>query len=110
MRTLFPLGAVTIRPVAAHALAQAGMKVDGLLERHVRGDWGEVRARDRKQNLASLSEGGGILSAYTLDSGARILVVTAADRGNTTALAASEYAEERRAAGWEAALLTSRRR
>jgi len=110
MRALFPSGTVTIRTGAARALAQAGMTVDRLLERHVHGDWGNVRARDRKQNAAGLSEGGGILSAYTLDTGARILVVTADDRGSTTAMAASEYAEVRQAASWERALLVLRRR
>jgi hypothetical protein len=86
------------------------MTVDRLLERHIHGDWGDVRHRDRKANAAGLREGGAILSAYILDTGVRVLVVTADDRGSTTALAAKEYAEVRSAAGWEGALLTFRRR
>lgn len=110
MRPLFPLGTVTIRPGAASALAQAGMTADGLLKRHARGDWGEVRSRDRKQNAAGLREGGALLSAYTLDSGVRVLVVTVDDRSSTTALAATEYAEVRGTLSWERALLGFRRR
>lgn len=110
MLGLFPLGTVTIRPGAATALAQAGMKVDGLLKRHVRGDWGDVRARDRRQNAAGLREGGALLSAYTLDTGVRVLVLTAGDRRSTTALAATEYAEVRSTTSWEATQPAFRRR
>jgi hypothetical protein len=110
MRARFSLGTVMIRPGAASALAEAGMTAETLLKRHIVGDWGDLRAQDRKQNAASLRDGGAMLSAYTLATGARILVVTTADRSTTVALAASEYADVRRAASWEGAVLTVRGR
>ena len=94
MAGLFPLGTVLIRPSAQEALAEAAQDPDALLERHVSGDWGQVRARDRLQNAAAIRRGRLVLSAYALSTGVRVLVVTAGDRHTTTVMLAALYREE----------------
>ena len=39
------------------------------LERHQRGDWGEVQEQDKWSNNAALKNGGRILSAYSTEIG-----------------------------------------
>ena len=55
------------------------------------GDWGELCAADRKENEFSIRHGFRILSAYTLSSGARLYLITEADRSVSTILLRSEY-------------------
>jgi hypothetical protein len=69
------------------------------LSRHIRGDWGNVDAEDRKTNFDALMNGLRILSAYPLDParpckgfGSNTLwIITEADRSVTTFLLPSEY-------------------
>lgn len=91
MGNLFPLGAVLVRPGAAEALARADMSVSVLLDRHMTGDWGSVRTRDRLGNEGAVQDGRAIVSAYTLHTGDRIIVITSSDRQRTIALLAQEY-------------------
>ena len=51
---LFPLGQVVATPGALAALTQAGDEANALLERHARGDWGEVDPHDRNANNHAL--------------------------------------------------------
>lgn len=98
MGKLFPLGAVLVRPGAAEALDRAEVSVSALLDRHGAGDWGSVRTRDRLGNEGAVQDGREILSAYTLQTGDRIIVITTSDRKNTVALLAQEYQRQRSAA------------
>jgi hypothetical protein len=91
---LFPLGTVVIRPSAQAALAEAAQSAEALLERHVSGNWGQVRARDRLQNAAALRRGRLLLSAYVLPTGVRVLVVTTGDRHTTTIMLPALFREE----------------
>jgi len=52
--------------------------------RHIAGDWGEVDEHDHYENELSLIHGFRLLSAYTLNSGTKIWIITEADRSVTT--------------------------
>ena len=49
-----------------------------LLKRHVSGDWGEVSQEEKDRNDKAVEDGSRILSAYTLSTGKKILVLTEA--------------------------------
>ena len=66
------------------------------LNRHVKGDWGDVDAEDKETNDYALKEGTRLLSAYNDDrfpkNGiATIWIITEADRSTTTILFPDEY-------------------
>ena len=87
----FPLGRIVATPRALEALEEAGERSSALLTRHVVGDWGELDEHDRSENETSLAEGRRLLSAYSLSTGARLWIITEADRSVTTLLLPSEY-------------------
>jgi hypothetical protein len=88
---LFSLGMVVGTQGAVQALEEAGQGPQEFLDRHVRGDWGEVPEADHHENDLSLQYGFRILSAYTTKAGERIWVLTEADRSATTLLLPEEY-------------------
>jgi hypothetical protein len=59
--------------------------------RHARGDWGDVDAHDKRANDAAVKQGTRIVSAYVLDDGTRVWIITEADRSSTTILLPEEY-------------------
>ena len=85
------LGQVVATPGALEALEDAATQPAELLARHQAGDWGEVPPEDAAENELSLKQGFRLLSAYTLPTGARIWIITEADRSVTTLLLPSEY-------------------
>jgi len=87
----FLLGRIVATPGALSALEQSGDTAAALLRRHVTGDWGELGEHDRRENEFSVSRHLRILSAYTLSDGAKIWIITEADRSCTTLLLPSEY-------------------
>lgn len=87
----FALGQVVATPGALEAFAAAGQEPQELLARHVSGDWGELDEEDRAQNEFSVANDLRILSAYTLENGVKVWVITEADRSATTFLLPSEY-------------------
>ena len=88
---LFPLGQIVATPGAMESLKAAGQDPLELLLRHVAGDWSELDEHDRRENKLSVEKGFRILSAYTLDTGEKVWVITEADRSVTTILLPSEY-------------------
>lgn len=95
-KPLFKLGQVLATPGAIEALAQTGQSPWELLSRHLAGDWGVVDAGDKAANDQALRDGSRILSAYALNNGQKVWVITEAtdDNGNraaTTLLLPSEY-------------------
>ena len=88
---LFPYGRAVATPGALAALSLAGIAPEALLDRHVRGDWGELCEEDRQMNAEALSTGGRLLSAYALPDGTRVWIITEADRSATTLLLPHEY-------------------
>ena len=88
---LFALGRVLSTPGALEAFAEAEQDPLELLGRHVTGDWGEVPDEDKEENDFSVEKKLRILSAYALPTGAKVWVITEADRSATTFLLPSEY-------------------
>lgn len=92
----FSLGRVVATPGALEALEKAGQSPSDYLDKHVGGDWGTVCDEDAELNDLSLQDGSRILSAYKLNDGTKIWVITDAanDQGQrevTTILLPSEY-------------------
>ncbi len=89
----FPLGRVVATPGALELVGPEG--VYGLLRRHAAGDWGDLDAHDRGENLRALKTGARIFSAYeTPGKGlrpGRVWVITEADRSSTCVLLPEEY-------------------
>jgi hypothetical protein len=90
-RRAFALGRIGMTPGAATAFAATGERPFPLLARHQRGDWGAVSREDAAENAFSVTHGFRILSAYALQDGTRIWILTEADRSATTILLPEEY-------------------
>ena len=90
-RGRFPLGQIVATPGALAALQRADQDPLALLVRHQRGDWGVVDETDQQENELSVERGYRILSAYILDDGTKVWVITEADRSVTTILLPDEY-------------------
>jgi hypothetical protein len=89
--TTLELGQIVATPGVLRALKEAGHSIDEFLSRHEHGDWGEVGAEDWTENEFSVGRGLRVLSTYTLTTGARIWIITEADRSATTLLLPEEY-------------------
>ena len=76
---------------ALDALIKAEQNPVELLVRHVTGDWGDLEDEDKKENELSFKEGFRILSAYNLETGIKVWVITEADRTATTILLPDDY-------------------
>src|SRR5215510_7355480 len=76
----FPLGRIVATPGALEALEQAGQSARDFLTLHVAGNWGEIDEDDRRENEVSLHAGFRLLSAYRLRTGARLWIISEADR------------------------------
>lgn len=86
-----PLGQLLATPAAVAALATAGVSIFKLLNRHARGDWGDVCDEDRQQNDLAAATGQRVLSNYQFENGLRIWVITEWDRSATTVLLPEDY-------------------
>lgn len=87
----FTLGQVVATPGALDTLRQANQTPFEFLQRHQAGDWGEVSPEDKQENDFSVVQGFRILSAYTLNTGVKLWLLTEADRSYTTLLLPEEY-------------------
>lgn len=93
---LFDLGRVVVtRAVMGKMVADerfAGL-VFRSLERHARGDWGDVVDSDKIENEISLDHGERLFSAYSdpEKKHPRLWIVTERDRSSTTILFAEDY-------------------
>ena len=90
-KPLFALGLIVATPGALDALTAAGSNGFEYLARHAQGDWGELSAEDKRENDLSVRQGFRILSAYTLQTGVRLWIITEADRTSTCFLLPAEY-------------------
>lgn len=91
-KPLFKLGRTTVTPGAIAAQAHALQWLE-LLNRHVRGDWGDAGHGDAVANEAALFDGEMILSVYQVGP-ERIWIMTAADRSETTVMLPYEFAKK----------------
>jgi hypothetical protein len=85
------LGQIVATPGALDSLEESKQSPCEFLLRHASGDWGDLSLDDRKENEFSLGHGFRLLSAYTLNSGVKVWVITEADRSSTTLLLPEEY-------------------
>lgn len=90
-RPLFPMGQIVATPGALAALAAAGQTPFEFLVRHNAGDWGDLVEEDRRENERALQHGSRLFSAYKLNDGAKIWLITEWDRSVTTILTPMEY-------------------
>jgi hypothetical protein len=60
----FDLGLLLMTPGAEQAIRESGNTPIEFIERHARGDWGELCEEDRKANECALQGGSRIFSAY----------------------------------------------
>ena len=90
-KPLFPLGQTVATPGALAALERVGVVAEALLDRHVRGDWGELGEDDQRTNVQALTSGERLLSAYVLPDATRVWIITEGDRSATTLLLPSDY-------------------
>jgi hypothetical protein len=91
VKALFTLGRVVATPAALAAIEKAGQQPGEFINRHVRGDWGDLNAHDRAENEFSLQHGLRLLSAYHTSAGEKLWVITEADRSSTCVLLPEEY-------------------
>lgn len=87
----FTLGAVVATPDALTVCGEANTAPSELVWRHVSGDWGDLDAHDRRENQRAVAEGFRVFSAYTLESGEKLWIITEADRSSTCLSLPSEY-------------------
>ena len=86
----FALGQVVATPAVLEHLERHGINASDYLNRHVRGDWGDVPKADAAENDYALTRRLRLLSSYTVAK-ERIWILTEADRSVTTMLFPSEY-------------------
>ena len=87
----FPLGRLFMTPGAIEALEEAGQSPQEFISRHARLEQGELSNADHKENLFSVDKYLRIFSAFKTAQGAKLWVITEADRSATTILLPSEY-------------------
>ena len=86
---LFQSGNIVATP-GALSLAERGIDLLEYLQRHLRGDWGDLSEEDKAENLFSLKHGLRLLSTYNTPFGV-LWIITEADRSVTTFLLPEEY-------------------
>ena len=87
----FALGRLLITGSAVKALGESEQSPIDFLCRHVRGDYGSLCVEDKQLNDQALINGGRILSSFTTLMGAKLWIITEADRSATTVLLPEEY-------------------
>ena len=92
----FGLGRLVATPTVLQLLEGAGQTPAEFLDRHVRGDWGDLSEGDCEANEVALRDGSRILSAYATNGGHKYWIITEAADGNgrraaTTILMPDEY-------------------
>jgi hypothetical protein len=83
-------------PGALAALFAAQQTAVELLDRHSRGDWGDICESDKELNEQSLEHGSRLMSTFTLTTGVKVWIITEAADGAgrrmaTTILLPEEY-------------------
>lgn len=86
-----PFPRITVRKQALALLTS--QEILRALERHARGDWGNVDPEDAERNIEAWHEGSSILSSFGTGD-RRFCVITAGDFSETVVLLPSEFAAE----------------
>ena len=85
----FPLGRVVITAQAKDVLHPEDVPL--CLNRHARGDWGDVNEHDRHENEVSMNQQLRLFSVYHDRTGQKFWIITEADRSTTTVLLPEDY-------------------
>ena len=90
------LGRIVATPGVLAAMTDTGEIPGTFLQRHQIGDWGQLDHEDLHANELALASGSRILSAYLLNDGTKIYVITEAvgddgERQSTCVLLPDEY-------------------
>ena len=85
----FPLGQVVVTRAALAVLPTRDIAV--ALDRHRRGDWGDVGKEDGRANERALKHGERLLSVYHASDGTKFYIITEWDRSLTTVLLPEDY-------------------
>jgi hypothetical protein len=86
----FPLGQVVATQGVLTTIPQ--FEIVRALDRHARGDWGDLDPEDAKKNEIALEKGyRPLLSTYTSSTGVQFWILTESDRSATTLLLPEEY-------------------
>ena len=93
---LFPLGRISMTTNLQGRIQEANPEgweeeLQGLIRRHISGDWGDLDEEDKQENQSSLERGSRIFSAYNVSEDLRVWVITEADRSSTTCLLPEDY-------------------
>lgn len=86
----FVLGQIAATPAVLAHLERHGVNASEYLDRHVRGDWGDVPPEDAAENEFAVNHRLRLLSSYMI-AGERVWIITEADRSVSTLLFPSEY-------------------
>jgi hypothetical protein len=76
-------------------MQETGARPCDYLRRHLTGGWGIVTTAGQQANDCAVRKGGRILSLYCLKGGAKIWIITEANRSSTTILLSAEWGAER---------------
>ncbi len=89
---LFELGKITMTPSAISIIASFKVAIGDLLDRHQRGDYGEISEKDWRENtLALLPETvERVMSVYNVGT-EKLWVITDPDRNVTTLLTEEDF-------------------
>ena len=92
----FNPGVLLATPGASEAFERNHQTPFEFLQRHIKGDWGELCDEDRMLNDQALIDGSRLLSAYRLKDGTKIWLITEAvgengQRESSTNLLPQEY-------------------
>jgi hypothetical protein len=90
-RKTFALGQVVATPGALDAFAIAEEEFIPYLVRHAGGDWGDLDPEDAEANDEAHETGGRLFSAYKLQEGTKVWIITEGDRSSTCILLPDEY-------------------
>ena len=85
----FPLGQVVVTRTALATLPTQDRATG--LDRHRRGDWGDVGKEDARANERALKQGERLLSVYHTAEGTKFWIITEWDRSVTTVLLPEDY-------------------
>ncbi len=86
---MFQGGKYVMTAEAFRVLDPADVKT--ALDRHHRGDWGDVCLEDKQANEEALQTGARLLSAYQDRNRRKFWIITEADRSVTTVLLPEDY-------------------
>jgi len=89
--SILALGAIEVSPLAIKLLNEATESADSILQLHADGHWEAEGPEALAHNLFCAQNGLLVAAEYELTSGAKILVVTAADRSLTRLQASEEF-------------------